>query len=211
MKSLISTAVALILVSGCGGINGATPHLKSGKQPAAEAAYQSGKPASAAASSFFRVQTDPVALSKVDWLNAPVTTSAACPGGGTATTSNLTQTVIIGPPTGVHQSLDLQLTNCSQDGNAALSGTVHVAQDVVMNTGSTDVAQTLTGRVDISGDIADFVDMNITQNVSLSEMTATTGQVNIVFDGTVTNSSGTYTFTQEALDINVASLQAATP
>ena len=81
-----------------------------------------------------------------------------------------------------------------------MAGTVTLSQKVQAVSGAVNVEQSFKGNVKFGHSYDDFLDVNVSQIVSASALSQTSGGVSMTLKGTITNSSGTYTF-DEAVSV----------
>ena len=185
---------ALVLVA-CG------PGAKigGGKQGAAEALYAASGPTSGSTS---RTQgVIDVTLSDL---------SVACRFGGDATMKNFVLKVdTAGLGANVGQQFDMAYNNCgavkTDVGVANLNGSFKLVQAVQTSTSAVSVSQTFKGKVTFDGAFDDFLEADIVQSVDASALSSGSGQVSVVLKGTLTDSSGTYTY-DEAVNVTAGTL-----
>ncbi len=181
--------ISLVVLSSFGLFACGGAKIAATKEAAAQALFYSSKGASGAPGGLYAMMRQAA--------TATIDTTAACPNGGQVTVkldvNSVGQTANI--------AFDLAYDHCNYDHRNAITGTMHVVMDVVTSTGSVALAMTMTGRVDFSGEISDYVDANITETISATQLSATSGSVSITLNGTITTSSGTYTYTDETVNI----------
>jgi len=129
----------------------------------------------------------------------------SCPHGGSATLGAFTQSI---EPTAtggvVSQKFTVTYVNCglaeSAAGVAIYNGSFSVSQRVSGSNTGGSVSQQFSGRVTIGGAFDDFLEADVSQEVSgSSALESATGSVKLV--GKLTNSSGTYSYDES---VNVA-------
>jgi hypothetical protein len=173
----IAVVAALGLV-GCGG-----RPLAPGKDAAAGALFQSSRGTSGT----------PGMMAQL--MNAGAGTQTeikvGCPRSGTVAIKVDVDSI------GTSIAYDLAYDGCSFDGHTSMRGTLHMTFDVVSTSTSVELALHLKGRVDFSGDISDFIDVDVTENVTQNDLANGGSNVEVVLDGTITDSSGTYVFASE--------------
>ena len=104
---------------------------------------------------------------------------------------------------------ELVYRGCSHDGRTSLDGTMRMTFEVLNDGTSLSLALHLQGRVTFSGEISDFLEVNVTETAAVADIGAPSASVTLTLDGSVTNSSGTYTFSNETLVIDGTGLQKA--
>lgn len=181
-----AAVVAFALFAGCG--PGAK--IASNKQAAAEALHSATGPTNGGAGG--------LAL------------SADCRFGGKTSLQGFQQVFNLGGTNvNVAQQFTVGYQNCAavetSAGVAVLNGTWTVTQAVNTTSGSAEVEQSVKGRLLFQGALNDFLDADIVQRVSASALTATSGGVSMVLKGTLTDSSGTYSY-DESVSVTAGSL-----
>jgi hypothetical protein len=178
--------------------------IASGKQGAAEALYAASGSTKQGA----------------DRLSQPLLTtdlSITCQLGGTARLSGFQAVTNTGLGNGgalsVGQSFTVTFDHCaaantsSGSGKAELNGHVDVTQAVDVSTSSADVLQKLKGHIDYQGAMNDFLDADVTQTISAAALSATSGGVSLNLNGTLADSSGSYTYaTTDAVAVNAGTI-----
>lgn len=188
---LVSTFAAL---SACG--PGAK--ISAGKEGAAQALYS----ASGAASKGQDPYGQPIDFG--------ITATYKCREGGEATLSGFqTVTDFTGGGVNVGQSFDIAYKNCgtvkTRYGVAILNGTWTTTQAVVTTGTSVDVAQKFKGKILYQGAMDDYLDADIVQTVAVNAADVSTGSVSMVLKGTLSDSSGTYTY-DEAVSVTAGDI-----
>lgn len=116
-----------------------------------------------------------------------VSTGLDASGGGSTGTVALVQT--------------LELDGCNPKGRNTFDGTM----TTTMNVAGTDTTATVDarykGRVDISGEVDDFVDADVTFTMSAAQVGKTGAEVTLTSRGTITTSTATHTYNGETLVI----------
>ncbi len=177
----------------CGGAK-----IAATKEAAAQALFYSSKGAGGAAGGMLAMMQQAATVT--------VDTSAPCPHGGQATVkldiNSVGQTA--------NMAFDIVYAGCNYDNHNSLNGTMHVVMNVVTSGTSVSLAMTMTGRVDFSGEISDFVQPNITETISATQLSETSGSVSINLNGTISTSSGQYTYTNETVNITADGVATST-
>jgi hypothetical protein len=178
--------------------------IQSGKQGAAEALYAaSGSTKSGA-----------------DRLSQPLLTtdlSITCQLGGTAKLSGFQAVTNTGLGQGgafdIGQSFTVTFDHCaaantsSGSGKAELNGHVDVTQAIDLTTSSVAVLQKLKGHIDYQGAMNDFIDADVTQSIQAAALSTTSGGVSLNLNGTLADSSGSYTYASaDSLSVNAGTI-----
>lgn len=173
-----------------------------GKQGAAEALFAASGPTSGASD---RNQQGVVIDVKLQDL------AVTCRHGGEAVMKDFTLKVDTSTPlsANVGQNYDMAYNNCgavkTDVGVANLNGSFKLVQTVATTSGSASVSQSFKGRITFDGAFNDFLEADIVQTVNASALASGTGSVSVVLKGTLTDSSGTYTY-DEAVNVTAGSL-----
>jgi hypothetical protein len=188
MRSIQLTLVAVVAValSACGG-------AKLSKEGAVQALFQAQQPSSKAGQSLVERALASGATT--------ITVEADCTRGGKA------KVVFTGDAGNTSGSFTYKLTynNCNQDGANTYNGTLDMTYTFSGSPTSAEVAMAMKGRIDISGEISDYVDANITLTVSATATSATSGSVTIRTNGSIRTSAESYTYNNETITITADS------
>jgi hypothetical protein len=187
MKQMIRVGIALVAALGLVGCGGRP--LAPGKEAAAGALFQSSRGTSGA--------TGMLAQMMNAGAGATVDVKVSCPRSGTVAVK-----VVVDPMSPSDLGYDLTYDGCSFDGHTSMKGTLHMSFELISATGSLQLALHLKGRVELWGDISDFIDVDVTETVSQGDLSTGGTSVAVVLNGTITDSSGTYVFANEAITIN---------
>jgi hypothetical protein len=95
-----------------------------------------------------------------------------------------------------------QFLRCNHDGRNTYDGSLAVSLSAEVRESEAYVAFHYKGKVDISGDISDFVDADVTMAVRATEQSATRGELTIITNGTIRTSTATHTYDNETLRIS---------
>lgn len=192
-KQILVTMSVLAALSACG------PGAKvgGGKQGAAQALMAASAPTKAGSDK---------ASGGVDLTGA---VSYTCPEGGNAQLQDFTTDVSTGTTVSVSQKFNIVYQGCglakSEAGTAAYDGTLAVVQKVVTGAAGVTVEQTFSGKVTIGGAFDDFLDVSATQKIDVASLGANGGSVSMHLDGTVADTSGSYTY-NEQVDVTAGSI-----
>lgn len=197
MTRLSILAVAALALVACG------PGAKigNGKQGAAEALMAASGPTKAGSDK---------AGTPVDLTGAVTWT---CPKGGSAKLSGFSLNVNTTGGANVSQSFKLEYLSCgladSDQGVAIYNGSMTVNQTIVTSATGVDLEQKFVGHVLVQGAFDDFIDADVTQKVSAGVLNGT-GQVSATLIGSITTSSGAYSY-NEAVSVTGGRLSATLP
>ena len=182
---LMTVSVAVLAFSACG----PRAQLSGGKQGASEALFAATSPLKGHADKFG---------SKIDvGINANI--DMPCPEGGSATLKGYNLTFATGS-TDIRQSFTAQYSNCGVKtglGVAKMNGSLLVDQMLKVALGSADIDQSIKGKVIWEGACDDFLDIDVTQKVTASALSQTSGGVSMILKGTVIDTEGTWIFDEE--------------
>jgi hypothetical protein len=188
--SLLAAATALVACGGGAKIGG-------GKEGAAKAAFQAGQPAGKGANSngqnLYQQMASRAASGSAEF-------SVDCAKGGSVKlTLDLTST---GNQSGTF-TYKASYNNCNQDGINSYDGDMMIDFTISGSLNSLQMALHLKGKVDISGDISDSIDADVTETFAATATSATSGTVSITVNGSIKTSTASYTYANEALNITV--------
>jgi hypothetical protein len=96
---------------------------------------------------------------------------------------------------------DVEYKDCSQDGINEFKGKLSMEYSFAGTGTSLDLSMRLKGKIEISGDVDDFVDADVTETVAFSATSATSGSVTLKLNGSIKTSDGSYTYANESLTI----------
>jgi hypothetical protein len=149
-------------------------------------------------------------------LSAPGGTTASpaignffqCPHGGKASLAAYSVDV---SGANLAQGATLRYENCgaakADVGVAVLNGDMKIAQNIMTGAQGSKVSQKFEGRLLMQGAFDDFLEANITQEVDVSSVGSTGPAVAVMLKGTLTTSSGTYTY-DEAVTVDASTINA---
>jgi hypothetical protein len=183
--SILAAASAALVA--CGG--GAK--LGGGKEGAAKAAFEASQPAAKGGQgsllqALASGQTNINAEVKVD-----------CANGGKA---ELKVDLTGGSQAGTLK-YEVKYDSCNEDGVNEFNGSMKMELSIVGTGTSADIALKLKGKIEISGDIDDFIDMDVTETISLTATGANSGTVTVKLNGTINTSEGNYVYNNESITI----------
>lgn len=198
-------AVATTALVACGG--GAK--LGGGKEGAAKALFEASQPAGQGgnkSSQGLNVSglglnvsglVDPRTL--VSGADTALEVAVDCAKGGSVKLKlDLTST---GSQTGAFK-YDVEYKDCSEDGVNSFKGKMTMEFSFAGTGTSLDMSMRLKGKIELSGDIDDFIDADVTETISLAATSATSGTVSVKLNGTIKTSDGSYTYANESITIN---------
>jgi hypothetical protein len=188
MKKLL-VALGTLGLMACGG----TAKIGGGKEGAAQAFFAASSATSAGANR----STQP--------LDVAGTISWSCPEGGEATLSGFGASVNTGGGGAtVAQNFTVTYKNCgaakSDVGLAIYNGSFTVTQSVVTGSSGVSVDQQFKGRIEVQGAFNDFIEADVRQQVSVTGLSSSGGNVSMKLVGTIKTSSDSHSFNE---DVNV--------
>ena len=203
-RSVLLASLALALTA-CGG-SGAK--LAGGKEGAAQALFMASQASASAMSAAGGRRVSATST------RPSVDMSVDCAKGGKVSLSmDFDETADYSD--GAELAYALKYDDCSQDGRNSFDGTLlsSIVTDVDAGNESFSMATKLKGKLDISGEVDDFVDANITQSMDfdLSDVESGSGTVVVRLFGTIKTSTATYTYDGSPLTVQVGALPAAEP
>ena len=193
-------AVATTALVACGG--GAK--LGGGKEGAAKALFEASQPAGKGGNSSSQGllrngMLDPRLLASAADTNLEVSVDCAH-GGSVKLKLDLTSA---GSQSGSFK-YDVEYKSCNEDGVNEFKGKMTMEFKFDGTSTSADLSLRLKGKIEISGDIDDFIDADVTETFSANATSATTGTVSIKLNGTIKTSEGNYVYNNESVTINVS-------
>jgi hypothetical protein len=194
VAALVVTSIAM-LTSACG--MGAP--LGDGKRGAAQAALTAMRPAqeSDSGSSF-----NPLTAAGQP-LNVGVATTVSGKKGGSAKVSLDVTTDSIDNPQNVGVKKSVDYADFSDDGKTKYNGSLGFTLLVATDGSSTSVKYAIKGRIVLSGEIDDTLDIDTTLDVAASVYDSNATSASVKLNGTISTRSGKYDFQNEALSIDV--------
>lgn len=189
LKRIAMLAVGSLSLVACG------PGAKiDGKQGAAEALFAGSQ------------QT------KANSTSTPAGNSSNCPEGGNAAVSIAGFNISTGGGgASVGGTFKVKYTDCgvvrSDVGVAVFNGALEYTQNITTDTASANISQAFKGRVTVTGGYDDFLDVDVTQQVSAGDLGASGTGVSVVLKGTITTSDGTFTY-DEAVNVTAGEISA---
>ncbi|HYH94641.1 hypothetical protein [Hyalangium sp.] len=186
-------AVATTALVACGG--GAK--LGGGKEGAAKALFEASQPAGKGGNS--NGQSLLRALASGADTTGNIEVSVDCAQGGSV---KLKLDLTSGTQSGSFKYA-LEYKGCNEDGVNEFNGTMTMELSLAGTATSLELAMRLKGKIEISGDIDDFIDADVTETVSVAATSATSGSVTVKLNGTIKTSEGSYVYTNESVTINV--------
>lgn len=106
--------------------------------------------------------------------------------------------------TGTNVTMAANFKGFSADGKYTFDGTVTYTWIVSTTTGSISVAWKMVGDVTVSGEYDSRLQMDITETVSVTSLSQTSGSITVTLNGTVTANGKAFTFDNETINVNVA-------
>lgn len=193
----ILSALSLGLMA-CGGAK-----LGGGKEGAAQAAFQASQPAGRSHDQTTQALLNKALASGAATLGIVVD----CAKHGTATLGlDLSGGSNTSPDGSIAYSI--KYAQCNEDGHNEYDGTVASTLQFAYDPSLKTLAfiTTMKGKLTISGDVSDSIDSDLTMRMDLTAVDTNTGNVQVVLDGTIKTSDGTYTYSHETLDITAGVL-----
>ena len=192
----------MVGLAACGG--GAK--LGGGKEGAAQAVFQASQPAGRSGSTNGQALLAQALASGA----TSITVTASCSKGGNISLTLDADETVNDPNAAFSLTYDITYNNCKEDGKNAYDGTMRTVMNgyVSYNGGTANVSMTykMKGRLDISGDISDFVSADVTMTMSATASSAHTGSVDITLNGSIATSSESYVYNNERIHITAGEL-----
>jgi hypothetical protein len=99
---------------------------------------------------------------------------------------------------------DLEYDDCSEDGVNEFNGEMSMEFSIATDgTTSASIAMRLKGKIEISGEIDDFIDADVTETIDVASTGANSGSVTVKINGSIKTSEGSHTYVNESLSITV--------
>jgi|GEM_PF-1248459 len=190
-------AVATTALVACGG--GAK--LGGGKEGAAKALFEASQPAGKGGNT--NGQSLLKALASGADITGDLEVEVACSQGGAVKLKLDLSSAGTGSQTGSFK-YDLEYKDCNEDGVNKFKGKMTMEFIFAGTETSIDLSLRLKGKIEISGDIDDFIEADVTETFSASATSATSGTVSIKLNGTIKTSEGSYVYNNESITINVS-------
>ncbi|MDY7228660.1 hypothetical protein [Hyalangium rubrum] len=189
--SLLAAATTALVA--CGG-SGAK--IGGGKQGAAQALFEASQPAAQGGNgNLLRALA-----SAADTINAEV--EVDCAKSGSVKLKLDLDTNGTGGGTDLSFKYDLEYNSCNEDGVNEFDGKMTMEFKAVSDGfTSAKVELKMKGKIEISGEIDDFLDADVTQTIDVSATNATSGSVTIKLDGKISTGSGSYAYANESITI----------
>lgn len=185
-------AVTTALVA-CGG----GEKLGGGKEGAAKALFSASQPTGKGGSTNGQSLMRQLAAGAA---TGSASFSVNCANGGSVT---LTLDLTAGNQAGSFKYAT-EYKDCNQDGVNSFNGTMTMELSIVGTPpASLDLAMHLKGKLELSGDIDDYIDADVTETVSAAATSATSGSVTVKLNGTIKTSENSYTYANESISITV--------
>ena len=180
-------AAVALAITACGG--GAK--LGGGKEGAAEALFQASGPAASTKGSIARLQSSGATTGevKVDGQKS----------GSVTLSFDITETDTSSGAIAYNVKYD----NFSDDGKNFYSGYMDLKIkfnfDFTNTSSSGSMVLTMKGKMDISGEISDFLDADITQTVDFNALSNQSGAVVVTLNGKISTSTETHVYNNETI------------
>jgi hypothetical protein len=192
----------MVGLAACGG--GAK--LGGGKEGAAQAVFQASQPAGRSGSTNGQALLAQALASGA----SSISVTASCSKGGSATLALDVDETVTDPDAMFSLTYDITYNDCNEDGKNSYDGTMRTTMNGYAssdgNMANFSMSYTMKGRLDISGEVSDFVDADITMTMSATASSTHTGSVAITIDGTITTSTLPYVYNNERINITAGEL-----
>ena len=187
LLAVVATALAACGGSGAklgGGKEGAAKALFAASQPAGQGGNSNGQ-------SLMRQMANGAATGAVEF-------SVDCASKGSV---KLKLDLTSGNQSG-SLKYEVEYNDCNQDGVNSFDGKMTMEMTISGSLSSLEMALKLKGKINLSGDISDYVDADITETLSATATSATSGSVTVKLNGSIKTSSSSYTYANESLTIS---------
>ena len=99
---------------------------------------------------------------------------------------------------------ELEYNGCNEDGANEFDGKMTMEFKFVTDGATTaKVDLKLKGKIEISGEINDYLDADVTETIDVAATGANSGSVTVKLNGTIKTSTESYTYTNESITITV--------
>jgi len=98
---------------------------------------------------------------------------------------------------------ELEYNGCNEDGVNEFDGKMKMEFKFASSTTSASVELKLKGKIEISGEINDYLDADVTETIDVAATGANSGSVTVKLNGTIKTSTESYTYTNESITITV--------
>jgi hypothetical protein len=194
--SLLAAATTALVACGSG------PKLGGGKEGAAKATFEttqaSNKGLQRASGQALPIHRELASRAAADGVGE---VTVDCAQGGKLTLKIDFTALLRDEFEGGKLNYEIEFDGCKEDGANELDGELAVELAISAGTASLDIK--LKGKVEISGEVDDFIDVDVTQNISATGLSQTTGSVSIKLTGTIKTSEETYTYDGTPISISV--------
>jgi len=194
--SVLAAATAALVA--CGG--GAK--IGGGKEGAAKAMFEASQPASKGGQGNLLQMLQSGATANVE-------AEVNCSHGGSAklkldtTSSNDTSGAL---------KFEVEYKSCNEDGANEFDGKLVMEMKFDLSTGGGSTSGTVTmkikGKVDISGEIDDYIDADVTEIVDIDATKNENATVTIKLNGTIKTSTNSYTYANESITLTAGDIPA---
>jgi hypothetical protein len=191
----------MVGLTACGGAK-----LGGGKEGAAQAVFQASQPTGRNGTNGQALLAQALASGATS-----VTITASCTKGGNATLSLDADETTTDPNTGaVSFTYDVTYNDCNEDGKNALDGSMRTTLTANFsydgNMSNASITYKMKGRLEISGEVSDFVNADITMTMSATASSAHTGSVALTLNGSIATSTETHVYNNERINITAGEL-----
>jgi len=98
---------------------------------------------------------------------------------------------------------ELEYNSCNEDGVNEFDGKMTMEFKFAASTTSASVELRLKGKIEISGEIEDYLDADVTETIDVAATGANSGSVTVKLDGTIKTSAESYDYRNESITITV--------
>jgi hypothetical protein len=191
----------MVGLAACGGAK-----LGGGKEGAAQAVFQASQPAGRSGSTSGQALLAQALASGA----TSISVTARCSQGGSATLALDVDETVTDPEAMFSLTYDITYNDCNEDGKNSYDGTMRTTMNGYAssdgNMANFSMSYTMKGRLDISGEVSDFVSADVTMTMSATASSTHTGSVAITIDGSISTSSENYVYTNERINITAGEL-----
>jgi hypothetical protein len=173
--------------------------LGDGKRGAAKAAYTALRPANEADTG---TSWNPLTAASQP-IDVSLTTEVKGKAQGKATVSLEVSTSSIDNPSNVGVRRNIAFADFSDDGKTRYNGSLKAELLVTTDGSSASVKYAVKGRITLSGEVDDVLDIDTTLDVAAAAYDASAVDASVKLNGTIVTRSGRYDYANEAFSIDV--------
>ena len=196
--SLLTAAATALVACGSG------PKLGGGKEGAAKALFETSQASNKGLQRAATGQGLPIyelaSRAAADGLGEA---TLDCAQGGKFKVRIDLLSVLQSEPGSGRFKFEVEFDECNEDGANELDGKLAVEFSLVASSSSAEISLKFKGKVEINGEVDDYIDVDVTQIVSAVSLGQSAGSVTVTLTGTIETSEETYTYDGTPLSVTV--------